>query len=644
MSRRLRHSKFGNRLALLCQALLTVACLVIVWVRVKRNLAGLDAERDDDEEEKFIVAAPGSAGMMAFLRECFGYMLFVPSFAVWFWSRWILAEKSSFSIAAVAPPKLCVDGPFAFTCHPVYISGFAFMFAFALITGSKRGVACLLVALPIQVWRARQESSVLAKKFGFKYTKYLEDIIAVNYRRKRMWWFFLWIFMIVWIPSVVYGKRDKRIGAQEDLKKWSRNAAIAEETYNRLIPCLSFQREYSISYPKDASEHHQFLLNLTSQFRGLPPHQGQGFYREKWIENYFIDAFLNRPLESFSGLFPLFVQWSDLDYMQHSRDTSMSSRKRNEIYHELVRALRPDVMYVTVSQANKGLEAVKVRHPNVLVLSAGGEGNVPIPLIKGKIARQSPPLLTPSSFTFDVSFMGNIGHDYTRVKTMSILRDVVREFNDNALTSNSSTTATRSTTTTATAGKSDRNSTTATYAQSESKPPQPQAQIRFSVQAATENNTLWQQVMSNTIFNLAPRGYGRASFRLAEIVQIGRIPVYVYNDVPWIPYAGTPAGCDTLGFVVRDSFYDLHAFVEKVGALLNMENDRNKNQINSMLDAVERHRSEYTYKGVLRQIELFFKDPLDSSGLGVDGGGYLRCAHTPHEELVAPLDNLLPRS
>ena len=39
-----------------------------------------------------------------------------------------------------------------------------------------------------------------------------------------------------------------------------------------------------------------------------------------------------------------------------------------------------------------------------------------------------------------------------------------------------------------------------------------------------------------TMFNLAPIGMGRASFRLAEIIQLGRIPVYLYEDFPWSPY------------------------------------------------------------------------------------------------------------
>jgi hypothetical protein len=34
-------------------------------------------------------------------------------------------------------------------------------------------------------------------------------------------------------------------------------------------------------------------------------------------------------------------------------------------------------------------------------------------------------------------------------------------------------------------------------------------------------------------------GMGRASFRLAEIIQLGRIPVYLYEDFPWAPYEGT---------------------------------------------------------------------------------------------------------
>ena len=37
-------------------------------------------------------------------------------------------------------------------------------------------------------------------------------------------------------------------------------------------------------------------------------------------------------------------------------------------------------------------------------------------------------------------------------------------------------------------------------------------------------------------FALAPRGYGRSSFRFFEILQLGCIPIYVWDDHEWLPY------------------------------------------------------------------------------------------------------------
>ena len=35
---------------------------------------------------------------------------------------------------------------------------------------------------------------------------------------------------------------------------------------------------------------------------------------------------------------------------------------------------------------------------------------------------------------------------------------------------------------------------------------------------------------------MAPRGYGRSSFRFFEIYQLGSIPVYLWNDREWLPF------------------------------------------------------------------------------------------------------------
>ena len=44
------------------------------------------------------------------------------------------------------------------------------------------------------------------------------------------------------------------------------------------------------------------------------------------------------------------------------------------------------------------------------------------------------------------------------------------------------------------------------------------------------NNTI------NSKFAFAPRGYGRGSFRFFECFQLGTIPIYVWNDICWLPF------------------------------------------------------------------------------------------------------------
>ena len=37
-------------------------------------------------------------------------------------------------------------------------------------------------------------------------------------------------------------------------------------------------------------------------------------------------------------------------------------------------------------------------------------------------------------------------------------------------------------------------------------------------------------------FTLAPRGYGRGSFRFFECFKLGSIPIYIWNDIEWLPF------------------------------------------------------------------------------------------------------------
>jgi hypothetical protein len=43
-------------------------------------------------------------------------------------------------------------------------------------------------------------------------------------------------------------------------------------------------------------------------------------------------------------------------------------------------------------------------------------------------------------------------------------------------------------------------------------------------------------ISANSKFGLAPRGNGRGSFRFYELLKLGVIPIYIWDDVEWLPY------------------------------------------------------------------------------------------------------------
>lgn len=94
--------------------------------------------------------------------------------------------------------------------------------------------------------------------------------------------------------------------------------------------------------------------------------------------------------------------------------SSLVNRYPGNFTTDLKRLLRPDVLYITVSQNDEGIAGGK--HdvlpmsdvPNPLVLSAGTYGHVPVPLLKQPV---SPCLsLTPFSRKYDFVFAGTVGN------------------------------------------------------------------------------------------------------------------------------------------------------------------------------------------------------------------------------------------
>ena len=280
---------------------------------------------------------------------------------------------------------------------------------------------------------------------------------------------------------------------------WVELRERATATYDQTLPCLrsAWMMEgrnpsdfAKWKLPDDAEQHFEELKNLTAGFREAPVHFYAG-YEGPWLENIWIKQFIDKPLSYFNGFIPLFIQFIDNQILRgHHFDN---------IHKMLNTHLRSGVIYLAVSQGDVGLGKIGTAHPNILVLSAGGYGHVPLPLVRDEM-QYVPAPKTDADFGMDIVFIGNVN----QASRPAMLKQIREEAEDS------------------TRGKA--------------------MQVKFSL-----NVPEWATIMQTAMFNLAPRGYGRSSFRFAEVIQMGRVPVFLWDDVPWIPYQGTSVSVETFG-------------------------------------------------------------------------------------------------
>ena len=184
-------------------------------------------------------------------------------------------------------------------------------------------------------------------------------------------------------------------------KRWDKISTSTE----LLSKCFLHGTKHIKLLEKDeANAHYLEIMNITSKFRGEKYHQTAG-YAGPWIENHFIDGLIQLPLTYFSGMFPLFVQWSDYDVFHRNKNQHIDGKA---LYADLFEVLRPDVIYFTVSQANHGLPFL--RDFTVVVFGGGGEGTVPIPVLNGELPLTNKSFSEKRNGSFDVGFFGVVDH------------------------------------------------------------------------------------------------------------------------------------------------------------------------------------------------------------------------------------------
>jgi hypothetical protein len=250
--------------------------------------------------------------------------------------------------------------------------------------------------------------------------------------------------------------------------------------------------------------------------------------------------FANSSFSDFSFTVPLVVPWLKMWLFYRYRYFTDVA--------QILKLLSKQFLYVTLTQNDDGIEGrdfMGAHPPNLLVVSGGGKGHIPFLLFALEINQSNGPM--PSECQYLISFMGNLGSHRARAR---VARELRRNFGNGFYLGRS------------------------------------------------RNRTVWQTVAATSRFVLTPRGYGRNSFRLAEVLQMGMVPVYVYNDLIWLPYYDS-IGWSNIAVVVH---------VDNLDPLYRVLKEASVSRVNEMRRKIAAmYNTHFSSRAAFEQLRLFVK-------------------------------------
>ena len=320
-----------------------------------------------------------------------------------------------------------------------------------------------------------------------------------------------------------------------------------------------------LAFPHDAEEHflaiEKALLPWSQVRKGHRFHWAAD-YQGPWLENMFADFVWSRVEDArvhgrrlstvFGPFIPLLLPWTDL------WEPEGMHRLPPDLVPTLTRVLRLNVPYVTLVQHDSGLaiaceQDLHALFPNLLVLSAGGYGHIPVPLLKQlEPVRNIKPVRERTHF---VSYVGS-----NKNAPVHLRRDMIRAMTADA----------------------EEGGYSARYYKGED----------------------WRSIMADSRVSLCPRGAGRTSYHLAEAVQMGLVPVHLHldgEDEAWVPYERI---WPSIGFTVAHSGFK--AFLEALRGERGLLGDQGVARVEALeAAAVGLRASHFEPPGIMRQIEAF---------------------------------------
>jgi hypothetical protein len=233
------------------------------------------------------------------------------------------------------------------------------------------------------------------------------------------------------------------------------------------------------------------------------------YHMGPYLEEYFFQRWNEKNIKSDRRYIDIF--WTNLFC-----NSAFAGGVYENVQERLNSYVEVNGSYFTVCQFDDG--PFEKFPSNTLIFSAGGnrEGDniVPIPLICNKIPDS---YIKPKEKTILASFVGSRTH-FIRNDMCKVLRG-----KDNYVINSSS----------------------------------------WNPHVPLENLKYFIDVTSSSKFGLAPRGYGKQSFRFYEIMQLGAVPVYI-SDEHYLPWSDELDWNDFCVLIDEESLRDLDVILRSI--------------------------------------------------------------------------------
>jgi hypothetical protein len=226
------------------------------------------------------------------------------------------------------------------------------------------------------------------------------------------------------------------------------------------------------------------IADLGKMFRPGTSHVYPPFKNGRYMEEYAYETLLVKQNEIKTDLVYLPIFWTNL---QNHPGFAQSRAKYDIVLNQVLQTFPKNARFFTIVQHDDGPQ---LQLPKNTIIFGACTGTIPLPLIYedktnrlSQLERKEPDLFA--------SFVGSLTHPVRQRMASAV----------------------------------------------ESKPYIVcRMQKAWNVKVPTEQADEFLDLTLRSKFCLAPRGYGRSSFRFFEAILMDTIPVYFCDDVEWLPY------------------------------------------------------------------------------------------------------------